>query len=50
MAEEQLESMQKYLTQATVQYQREIVRLRAIIGQMDPGLLKSNPLQGQGAK
>ncbi len=25
-----------YLTQATVQYQREIVRLRGIIGQMDP--------------
>ena len=50
MAEEQLESMQKYLTQATVQYQREIVRLRSIIGQLDPGMLKSNPLQGQGAK
>ena len=46
MAEEQLESMQKYLTQATVQYQREIVRLRSIIGQLDPGMLKANPLQG----
>ncbi|GAX79109.1 hypothetical protein CEUSTIGMA_g6549.t1 [Chlamydomonas eustigma] len=46
MAEEQLESMQKYLTQATVQYQREIVRLRSIIGQLDPRMLKTNPLQG----
>lgn len=45
MAEEQLDGMQKYLTQATVQYQREIVRLRTVIGQLDPSLLKSNPLR-----
>eukprot|EP00798_Chlamydomonas_sp_ICE-L_P019136 gene19136-25744_t len=42
MAEEQLESLQKYLTQASVQYQREIVRLRSIIGQMDPKMLNSS--------
>ena len=35
--------------QATVQYQREIVRLRSIIGQLDPGMLKANPLQGKGS-
>ena len=46
MAEEQLDGMQRYLTQATVQYQREIVRLRTVIGQLDPSLLKSNPLRG----
>lgn len=47
MAEEQLDGMQKYLTQATVQYQREIVRLRTIIGQLDPRMLRSfNPLTG----
>ncbi len=37
------------LLQATVQYQREIVRLRGIIGQMDPGgrLVKTDPLRGK---
>jgi hypothetical protein len=48
MAEEQLEGMQKYLTQSTVQYQREIVRLRSVIGQLDPRMLKANPLKGTG--
>lgn len=28
--------MQKYMAQATVTYQREIMRLRAVIGQLDP--------------
>jgi len=46
MAEEQLEGMQKYLTKSTMQYQREIVRLRSVIGQLDPRMLKSNPLKG----
>ncbi|KAG1664825.1 hypothetical protein FOA52_007083 [Chlamydomonas sp. UWO 241] len=46
MSEEQLESMQKYLTQSTMQYQREIVRLRSVIGQLDPRMLKANPLKG----
>ena len=32
--------------QATVQYQTQIVRLRTIIGQMDPRMLKANPLKG----
>ena len=35
--------------QASVQYQREIVRLRSIIGQMDPKLIKTNPMRGGAA-
>ena len=48
MAETQLEDLQKYLANSSVQYQREIVRLRAVIGQLDPTgkALKWNPTAG----
>ncbi len=37
------------VVQATMQYQREIMRLRGVIGQLDPGgrLLKADPLRGR---
>jgi hypothetical protein len=38
-----------YRLQATMQYQREIVRLRAVLGQVDPSgqLLRTNPIRGK---
>lgn len=39
MAEEQLESLNTYMAQASVSYQKEIVRLRAVIGQVGCGCL-----------
>ncbi|EFJ49338.1 hypothetical protein VOLCADRAFT_104442 [Volvox carteri f. nagariensis] len=38
MAEEQLEQLQAYLAKASVAYQKEIVRLRSIIGQMETSM------------
>lgn len=51
MAEEQLDALQKYMAQASVTYQREIMRLRAVIGQLDPTgeALRMNPIHPQAA-
>ncbi|MEW5312195.1 MAG: hypothetical protein WDW38_003842 [Sanguina aurantia] len=48
-AEEQLGALQRYLATASVSYQREIVRLRAVVGQLDPTgeALGWNPTQGR---
>lgn len=47
MAEEQLENLQKYIAQASVTYQREIVRLRSGLQKADPtgAVLRSIPAQ-----
>lgn len=36
MAEEQLTHLQKYIAQASVTYQREIMRLRGALQRLDP--------------
>jgi hypothetical protein len=36
MAEEQLSHLNRYMAQASVVYQREIVKLRAMVKQLDP--------------
>ena len=36
MAEEQLAQLNKYMAQASVAYQREIVKLRSLVKQLDP--------------
>jgi hypothetical protein len=36
MAEEQLEQLQKYIAQASVAYQREIMRLRQVVQRLEP--------------
>ncbi|GLI71605.1 hypothetical protein VaNZ11_016869, partial [Volvox africanus] len=55
MAEEQLEQLQGYMTKASATYQKEIVRLRSIIGQMETSIgavkgsyLNLSPLEGVG--
>ncbi|GIL90779.1 hypothetical protein Vretifemale_18508 [Volvox reticuliferus] len=55
MAEEQLEQLQGYMTKASGTYQKEIVRLRSIIGQMETSMgavkgsyLNLSPLEGVG--
>ncbi|KXZ52537.1 hypothetical protein GPECTOR_9g581 [Gonium pectorale] len=55
LAEEQLAQLQNYMTRASVSYQKEIVRLRAIIGQMEGAMgagkgtyLTMHPLEGAG--
>ncbi len=40
MAEEQLNSTNRYWAQASVAYQKEIMRLRAVVGRYDPGALQ----------
>ncbi|GFR45896.1 hypothetical protein Agub_g7352, partial [Astrephomene gubernaculifera] len=56
MAEEQLAALQSYMAKASVSYQKEIVRLRAVIGQMEVSMgvkqgsyLNLNPLEGSSA-
>ncbi|KAG2485692.1 hypothetical protein HYH03_015577 [Edaphochlamys debaryana] len=55
MAEEQLAQLQAYMAKASVSYQKEIVRLRSVIGQMEVSMgvkqgtyLNMSPLEGSG--